>query len=120
MSKGISMNQQNCATCDKNERESCIYIKKLIDEDYTVAIRRRHIQVMKKVTAAVGCMSYSNKDQETDNPEMQCLKFYQDSPVIPKNCYNCINRNGYPYYLFGDDGCENFIKKNNVSDKNDD
>ncbi len=47
--------------------------------------------------------------KEYNNPEMRCSQFYQISCVIPKNCYNCAMRKGYPYYLFGDVGCENFV-----------
>lgn len=49
--------------------------------------------------------------KELDNPPMRCKKFYRVSCLIPENCYNCAMRKGYPYYLGGDDGCENFEEK---------
>lgn len=102
---------QHCKTCNKNERQACPYIKRLFDTEYSKGIQRRHIQVMKKVTAEVGCMSYLNNEQEHENPEMRCYAFHRLWVTQPENCYNCVHRHGYPVYLFGDDGCENFIKK---------
>ena len=37
-----------------------------------------------------------------------CQKFIEISPVQPKHCYNCCNRDGYPYNLGGDKECNNF------------
>ena len=48
------------------------------------------------------------EDLEPDNPDMRCKKFYRLSVMIPKHCYNCAMRKGYPTYVFGDDRCENF------------
>lgn len=45
---------------------------------------------------------------ERENPEMRCERYYQISVLQPKFCYNCAMRKGYPWYLFGDERCENF------------
>lgn len=45
---------------------------------------------------------------DLENPEMRCAKYYQLSVLQPKHCYNCVMRSGYPWYIFGDNGCDNF------------
>lgn len=37
-----------------------------------------------------------------------CQKYIEISPVQPKHCYNCCNRDGYPSNLGGDKKCNNF------------
>jgi hypothetical protein len=48
--------------------------------------------------------------EELVNPEMRCACFHRFSSVIPENCYNCVHRNGYPAYLFGDENCTRFVE----------
>ena len=43
-----------------------------------------------------------------ENPEMRCEAYYQLSYLQPPHCYNCAMRKGYPWYIFGDEVCENF------------
>jgi hypothetical protein len=45
-----------------------------------------------------------------ENPPMRCKNYYEESPCIPDNCYNCLRRAGYPFYLGGDEECSNFEK----------
>jgi len=58
--------------------------------------------------------------EEMENPDMICENFMQLSCVIPANCYNCVRRNGYPSYLFGEEQCANFKKTRLVERNGDD
>lgn len=55
-------------------------------------------------------MFMKKKGRKPENPAMRCKNFRKESPVIPDNCYNCYMRKGYPYYLGGDESCENFVE----------
>jgi hypothetical protein len=56
-----------CKLCKKNETPHCPYINKLHSEEYSPAMLRRHIQIMKHVTASCGCVSHSDAQSEQDN-----------------------------------------------------
>lgn len=47
--------------------------------------------------------------KELENPEIICASFHRLWITQPDHCYNCVNRSGYPMYLFGDSNCQNFV-----------